>query len=327
MTCKVSDLEWYWERGKFLNRRYMMQEYYQNYLHTGEKSKLEKESSDPFWEPNEVAIVGTVPIFLQAVGYRLDFEDTVNIHDYEGLINGELKFHIVPCTKSGKAIDVSEAFLDDPNELLNQNICFKTLKILNNKHYFGLSAKFQFLDSKPIQSLNFGDYPTNGVTCMILKDQKHVLGIEGVTKQQLAMFQTGYLNLLIMSKQIPLDKRPIQALELNSVRKRWTMIKVLPFQIRPPINAGDLTSHGGRRYSTITVDDMGDMNKVKTDLAIMQRRCDKYEKTEGQLQSLVEKYKSKAGDLNSYKELLQDLERIAKSSRKNVRCMYIFKCI
>ena len=42
---------WLWDRGKLLNRRFLMQEHYQKYLEGDDNILSLKKEEDPFWEP------------------------------------------------------------------------------------------------------------------------------------------------------------------------------------------------------------------------------------------------------------------------------------
>ncbi|CAL1526285.1 unnamed protein product, partial [Lymnaea stagnalis] len=80
---------WLWEHGKFMNRRYLIQEMYQKYLDGENISSIPKEQ-DPFWEPVEDVLIGTANVFLQSLSYALDFEDELSITNYIGQEEGKL---------------------------------------------------------------------------------------------------------------------------------------------------------------------------------------------------------------------------------------------
>ena len=86
-------------------------------------TKIPREQ-DPFWEPPEDVLVGTANVFLQSLAYSLDFDDKLIITDYKGQEEGFLFASVSPCTEDGKSLD-SEAFVDDPSELLAKPYYFK----------------------------------------------------------------------------------------------------------------------------------------------------------------------------------------------------------
>uniref|UniRef100_A0A1I8F8X7 Kinesin motor domain-containing protein n=1 Tax=Macrostomum lignano TaxID=282301 RepID=A0A1I8F8X7_9PLAT len=95
MRNLMNDVVWMWERGKFMNRRYLMQDLYQRYL-SGDQSVLSiPRDSDPFWEPPEELLIGSANVFLQSLAYCLDFEDRLPIVNYRGLEEGSVTVEIV----------------------------------------------------------------------------------------------------------------------------------------------------------------------------------------------------------------------------------------
>ena len=52
--------------------------------------KLAKED-DPFWEPPEDVLIGTANVFLQSLGFVLDFDDKVQVTDFK--VSGTLTGH------------------------------------------------------------------------------------------------------------------------------------------------------------------------------------------------------------------------------------------
>lgn len=77
--------EWLWDKGKFMNRKFMMQDLYQKYL-DGEEFILHlKKEDDPFWEPVEDLFIGLSNFFLHSLSYCMDFEDKAYINDYKVL--------------------------------------------------------------------------------------------------------------------------------------------------------------------------------------------------------------------------------------------------
>ena len=74
---------WLWDRGKLLNRRFVMQEHYQKYLEGEEDIMHLKKEDDPFWEPVEDLFMGLANFFLQSLAYCMDFEEKAYISDYK----------------------------------------------------------------------------------------------------------------------------------------------------------------------------------------------------------------------------------------------------
>ena len=64
---------------------------YQAWLDGDHDISLIPREEDPFWEPVEDALVGTANIFLQSLGYVLDFDDSLTITDLKSNEHGLLK--------------------------------------------------------------------------------------------------------------------------------------------------------------------------------------------------------------------------------------------
>ena len=74
---------WLWERGKFMNRRYLMQDMYQRHLDGDETLKDMPDDEDAFWDPPSEVLIGTSSAFLQALGYGIDMDDPILVTDYK----------------------------------------------------------------------------------------------------------------------------------------------------------------------------------------------------------------------------------------------------
>ncbi|CAH8641333.1 unnamed protein product [Heterobilharzia americana] len=134
MKCTKTGHMWLWESGKFMTRRFLMQDMYQKYLN----KELEdySEDSDPFWEPLEDLFIGISPAFLRALSYRLDVDEELKIMDFVGDEIGTISVKLIPCTSpmsiSAKpsstvnTYDLDEVkFIEDPRELIGKPYHFK----------------------------------------------------------------------------------------------------------------------------------------------------------------------------------------------------------
>ena len=66
----MTGLEWLWPRQKFVNRKYRMQEMYENFF-VGEEWDL-PEDSDPFREDKDTEVlVGCVEVSVACLGYMV----------------------------------------------------------------------------------------------------------------------------------------------------------------------------------------------------------------------------------------------------------------
>ncbi|RUS83416.1 hypothetical protein EGW08_008837 [Elysia chlorotica] len=114
---------WLWPHGKFVDRKYMIQDMYQRYLDGEDVNSIPREE-DPFWEPTEDILIGTADIFLQSLVNAMDFSDQLSITDYKGQEEGKLRVNIIPCTQAGLALD-EDNYVEDSKELLNKPFHFK----------------------------------------------------------------------------------------------------------------------------------------------------------------------------------------------------------
>ncbi|XP_061187944.1 kinesin-like protein KIF28P [Saccostrea echinata] len=116
--------EWLWDRNKFINRKFLMQEMYQNYVEGADDWDVPKEK-DPFWEDADVEVlIGTVHVHLMSLSHKLDIEETLTVTNYQGKENGHIEIEAIPCTAKGAQIGEDD-FLDDPKELIGKELNFK----------------------------------------------------------------------------------------------------------------------------------------------------------------------------------------------------------
>ncbi|XP_076461788.1 kinesin-like protein KIF28 [Babylonia areolata] len=127
------------DRNKFINRKYLMQEMYQNFME-GDKDWDVPKEKDPFWEPADSTDVqiGSVHVFLQSLAYLVELEENLSITDYKGNDKGHLQVEIRPCDKNWKALG-EDVFVDDTKELLGKPLNF-IIKILGAR---GLPANMK----------------------------------------------------------------------------------------------------------------------------------------------------------------------------------------
>eukprot|EP00105_Crassostrea_gigas_P029707 XP_011451723.1 PREDICTED: kinesin-like protein KIF28P isoform X2 [Crassostrea gigas] len=116
--------EWLWDRNKFINRKFLMQEMYQNYVEGADDWDVPREK-DPFWEDADVEVlIGTVHVHLMSLSHKLDIEETLTVTNYQGKENGHIEIEVMPCTTKGGPLGEDD-FLDDPKELVGKELNFK----------------------------------------------------------------------------------------------------------------------------------------------------------------------------------------------------------
>ncbi|KAK3595061.1 hypothetical protein CHS0354_043156 [Potamilus streckersoni] len=143
VMVRVTDLntkhEWIWDKTKFFNRFFVMQEMYTDSLEGDDPWDLPPET-DPFYEDYKVDFhVGSVKVWLKSLAFLIDSNEQLDITDYRGQEIGKLNIEMLPCDAKGKVIvDQDNVFVENPNELVGKDINFK-LKITSAR---GLPAKF-----------------------------------------------------------------------------------------------------------------------------------------------------------------------------------------
>jgi kinesin family protein 1 len=115
--------QWLWDKGKLMNRKFLMQDLYQRYLNGDEDILRLKPHLDPFWEPIEDLFIGTSNFFVQSLAYNMDFEDKSFITNYKGEEVGTIFSKIVPCSQDGKPMNESR-YIENPALLLNKPFSF-----------------------------------------------------------------------------------------------------------------------------------------------------------------------------------------------------------
>ncbi|VDM80149.1 unnamed protein product [Strongylus vulgaris] len=141
-----------WEKARFMNRYYGMQEMYEN-KQDGEEWNMPKDR-DPFYEaPDSKGFLGSAIVFLQPLAYLMDSEETYPIVDFTGEELGELSVQLSPCNSSGK--ELIGDYVNDPQELIGKNYGFM-VKIQTAR---GLprridksSCKYRFFDGKEVNT-------------------------------------------------------------------------------------------------------------------------------------------------------------------------------
>lgn len=115
--------EWFWTRQKFINRKYVMQEMYEDF-EAGESWDVPPER-DPFVESTETeCLIGTAEVYLKCVAYMIELREQLNVVDYQGAEVGHLNVAVTPVDQNGKPIPEDSAYIETPDQLEGQRIDF-----------------------------------------------------------------------------------------------------------------------------------------------------------------------------------------------------------
>jgi len=279
MKNLANDNEWLWDKNKFINRKYIMQEMYQNYT-DGDESNVDKEK-DPFWEPADAEILlGTVHVYLSSLGYKIELEENLAISDYKGTELGHLKVEIEPCNKDGSVLD-DDDFLEEPSEMIGGDLNFK-VKIPSAR---GLPQKISkgesFCKYKVYLDKDYNE--TEKVKKTINPDYQHekLFSFAPVTKQLLDYILHQPLVVEIWGKQADTEQAQESKGETN--RKKSMSTKQL-------MNADNISKANSMRASTTDNDD--NKYKLMSELNSMKKRNNRIASRMARLRELIDKAKA-----------------------------------
>jgi len=206
---KVHDFDrgvsWMWSKTTFLNRKYMMQEMYQNYMDDDQDWDLPQDK-DPFWEPIQHQVVGSAFLYLESLAYLVDISESLPINDPKGCEVGHIFTTIDLADRKGKKLSEEEAedsFLEDPIELLDKRADFvltvESVKGLAKDESDDVYVTYHFMDEPPVE--------TNTISGTINPEfnfQSH-LSIPKVGREHLDYFEHQAIKLTVYAKKIPQD--------------------------------------------------------------------------------------------------------------------------
>ncbi|KAM9817524.1 kinesin-like protein KIF28P [Neosynchiropus ocellatus] len=150
VTSTRSQQVWIWSKPKFVNRKFLMEEVYQQHLdqagpaqvteallvaarserrgltcqrEEGRVPTLPRER-DPFWDPVEPLPLGTAHLWLQTLAFRIPLEEQLEVLGSEGSEEAVLQVQLVPCTPAGLPLSEDDILMD-PSELLGRRLDFQ----------------------------------------------------------------------------------------------------------------------------------------------------------------------------------------------------------
>nr|XP_034338764.1 kinesin-like protein KIF28P isoform X22 [Crassostrea gigas] len=314
VTVKMKNLlngnTWLWERGKFITRRYLIQELYQKFLDGENISNIPKEQ-DPFWEPTEDVLIGTSNLFLQSLSYCLDFEDTLNISDYKGQEEGHLKVKLEPCDNKGKPID-EEAFVDDPHDLLNKPYHFKltveNANIHKSRFSKGIMVKYSVKNNGKVEEVKT---PTVKNTLTPTFNHAKVISIPKLKQENLDFFESGCITLSIYGiqedtmpdpKLLKLNTRDLRALTINQ-------------ELRQMENMENSTANASGRRATMFGNEIAsDTSHLKTEVVLLQRKYERLQQKERRMQQICEEWSKKPDGEKQFEPFYRAVSAVANST-------------
>ncbi|CAK8695890.1 unnamed protein product [Clavelina lepadiformis] len=292
---------WMWERGKFMNRRYMIQELYQKYIDGDEGYKNIKQDDDPFYDPTEDVMVGSANVFLQSLSYALDFDDKLVITDYKGQEEGSLYVTVTPCTANGQSLD-EDSFIEEPQELLGKPYYFKiqirTCEINNSRFTKGTYVKYKTYADEAIVK-------TRVVKETLSPEFNHsrVVAIPSVTQDHLDYFDNGSVTFFVYACQEDTPPNP-------SVKKLTTKeLREMDGQMTAPM----LRRQTG--LPRMTVSD----SQMKSEIHTLQKKFDRLDKKEKRIQEICKQWQDKPRDEQEFEAFMRAISAVAFSSGNKLK--------
>uniref|UniRef100_A0A7E4V2Q9 Kinesin-like protein n=1 Tax=Panagrellus redivivus TaxID=6233 RepID=A0A7E4V2Q9_PANRE len=201
----AEDTTFMWDKNRFMNRYYGMQEMFQNYV-DGDADYNLPPDRDPFYEPpNSSIVLGTATMFLQSLAYMVEIEEQLPIIDVNGIDVGVLTVAIVPCSPSGK--EILGEYIESTNELIGRNLSFKvkTLTAMGLPRRVDTSwISYKFFDKENVETTHH-----NGINPSYAHE--HVFTYRPVTQELLKYFTDGALTFTVWATQKTKEGRPVGA--------------------------------------------------------------------------------------------------------------------
>ncbi|VDQ02061.1 unnamed protein product [Trichobilharzia regenti] len=238
---------------------------YQKYLN--KEMDDYSEEDDPFWEPLEDLFIGIAPAFLRALAYHLDIDEELKIMDFFGDELGTINVKLVPCSsskiKSGissAAVDSDEVrFIEDPRELIGKRYHFKIMLHSLNL-YNSDPAKQNFT----VYYRVFKESELTAASVGMNKTHTRICSIDQITHEHLDYFNTDFICFMVYCSQVKKES------------KTSFGVSSLFFPLANLNFASNTNSASTRRYSRLSVEELNDISKLKTDLTILQRGLDSF---------------------------------------------------
>lgn len=275
MKNLLNDNVWLWDRGKFTNRRYLMQDIYQRLL-DGEDVKKIKKDDDPFWEPPEDVLIGTANVFLQSLSYALDFDDKLAVTDYKGSEEGSLVINVAPCTQQGKPLD-EDYFVEEPKDLIGKPYHFKVTirnaEVQKSRYSHGLYVKF-----KSYGETKEAETPVKANTLSPEFNFSKIFSIPAIGEDHLQWFEFGNLSFNLYGKQN--DKVTDQRLAKMTTKE---------LRQKEQIQNNKLAA----KQATFRDKSFGEIGQLKSEVILYKRRYERMLQKEKRIQNLVEEWGKK----------------------------------
>nr|XP_039259783.1 kinesin-like protein KIF28P isoform X1 [Styela clava] len=151
---QITNQVWIWSKAKFTNRKYLIEELYNNFTENPESVNDIAHEDDPFWDPVEDVYLGCAHAWLHSLAYCMPLDDQIAILNHSGKEEGHLQVSVSPCTANG-IVQSDEMMILDPNDLLNKRFDIMIqiqqcigLKWIKQNSTRGIMIKFKLYDER-----------------------------------------------------------------------------------------------------------------------------------------------------------------------------------
>ena len=143
LTWRSSELEFIWERNKFMDRVFIIRELWQQFTNGNVDPTTISQDDDPFWDPIEITKCGSCLVHPSELYYRMRKEGDFPIIGRNSERQGQLSIRLIPCFEDGREDDDEELFVEDPEQAGSDCMIGKRFDVkVCVKHARGLSQKF-----------------------------------------------------------------------------------------------------------------------------------------------------------------------------------------
>ena len=123
VTDVTNGYEWLWPREKFMERKGLMEEMFEQKQDNNAAWKQWPQDKDPFYEnPDTEILIGFCKFWPSSLAYKMETIQTLDVVDLTGATIGTLKVELHPCDASGREFtEQDDVFVEDPSELLTRD--------------------------------------------------------------------------------------------------------------------------------------------------------------------------------------------------------------
>ncbi|CAH1778943.1 unnamed protein product [Owenia fusiformis] len=290
---------WLWDRAKFVNRRFMMQDLYQSWL-DGDESVLNiPKEEDPFWEPPEDVLIGTGHVFLQSLLWGLEWDVSVTINDYKGQDEGSLHIVLTPCNQNGKPIE--DEFLDEDEDQLKGKpyhfkVEIKRAEIHKARFSKGLKVKYHvYKDDKAIET------PVITGTLSPEFKHSHIVSFPNVTDDIMEYFKNDNITFSVYGKQ-------------EDVGGDAKLSKLTTKELRQMDHINKPESTRKNTQQAFGLDQSSDQSQLKSEMMLLHRKFERLEAKERRMQQICQEWNTKPASEQDFEAFFRAVSAVANSS-------------